>query len=41
MGLEAIAFDKKKIARDFAGKEGGKMLTFTHVTPEDIKPTTN
>jgi nitrous oxide reductase accessory protein NosL len=41
MGLEAIAFDKKKTAGDFTGKEGGKMLTFTQVTPEDIKPNTN
>jgi nitrous oxide reductase accessory protein NosL len=40
MGLEAIAFDKKKAAGDFTGKQGGKMLTFTQVTPEDIKPST-
>ncbi|MGD9247100.1 MAG: nitrous oxide reductase accessory protein NosL [Desulfobacteraceae bacterium] len=40
MGLEALAFDKKRTASDFAGKEGGKVLTFTHVTPDDIKPGT-
>jgi nitrous oxide reductase accessory protein NosL len=38
MGLEAIVFDKKKAAADFSGKEGGKVLTFTQVTPGAIKP---
>jgi copper chaperone NosL len=38
MGLEAIAFDKKKAAGDFSRKEGGKVLTFTQVTIDDINP---
>lgn len=38
MGYEAIAFDKKKAAGDFAGKEGGKVLTFPQVTIDAIKP---
>lgn len=40
MGLEAIVFNKKKAAGDFAGKEGGKVLTFDQVTPDAIKPDT-
>jgi nitrous oxide reductase accessory protein NosL len=36
MGNEAIAFDKKKAAGDFAGKEGGKVLTFSDVTTDAI-----
>ncbi len=38
MGPEAIAFDKKKAAGDFARKEGGKVLTFSQVTIKTIKP---
>lgn len=38
MGLEAIVFDKKKAAGDFARKEGGKVLAFAHVTIDAIKP---
>jgi nitrous oxide reductase accessory protein NosL len=38
MGYEAIVFDKKKTAGDFARKEGGKVLTFSEVGIEDIKP---
>jgi copper chaperone NosL len=38
MGYEAIAFDKKKAAGDFARKEGGKVLTFSQVTIDAIKP---
>ena len=38
MGYEAFAFDKKKAAGDFARKEGGKVLTFSKVGIEDIKP---
>lgn len=37
MGKEAVAFDKKKAADDFAGKEGGKVLTFSQVTIDAIK----
>lgn len=38
MGREAIAFDKKKAADDFARKKGGKVLTFAHVTIDIINP---
>ncbi len=38
MGHEAIAFDKKKTAGEFASKEGGKVLTFAQVTIDAIKP---
>jgi nitrous oxide reductase accessory protein NosL len=38
MGHEAIAFDKKKAADDFARKEGGKVLTFSHVAIETFNP---
>jgi nitrous oxide reductase accessory protein NosL len=38
MGLEAIVFDNKKAAGDFARKEGGKLLTFGQVTIDAIKP---
>jgi copper chaperone NosL len=38
MGLEAIVFDKKKAAGDFARKEGGKVLMFSQVTIDAIKP---
>jgi nitrous oxide reductase accessory protein NosL len=38
MGYEAIAFDKKKAASDFARKEGGKVLTFAQVSIDAIKP---
>ena len=38
MGHEAIAFDKKKAAGDFARKEGGKVLAFAQVTIDAIKP---
>lgn len=33
MGLEAIPFRKKTDAQAFAGKEGGKVLRFTEITP--------
>ena len=38
MGSEAIAFDTKRAAGDFAGKEGGKVLMFSQVTIDTIKP---
>ena len=38
MGPEAIAFDKKKTAGEFARKEGGRVLTFPKVDIEEIKP---
>lgn len=38
MGYEAIAFDNKKAAGDFASKEDGKVLTFAQVTIDAIKP---
>jgi nitrous oxide reductase accessory protein NosL len=38
MGLEAIVFDRKKAAGDFARKEGGRVMTFTQVTSDAIKP---
>jgi nitrous oxide reductase accessory protein NosL len=37
MGKEAIAFDQKKAAADFAQKEGGNVLTFSEVTIDAIK----
>ena len=40
MGLEAIVFDKKKAADDFARIEGGKVLTFSKITIGDIQPGT-
>lgn len=40
MGPEAIAFDKKKAAGDFARQEGGKVLTFAHVSIDAFKPKT-
>jgi nitrous oxide reductase accessory protein NosL len=36
MGAEAVAFDNKKAAGEFAGKEGGKVLTFSGVTMDAI-----
>jgi len=38
MGAEALAFDKKKTAGDFAKKEGGKVLVFPQVGIDKIKP---
>ncbi len=38
MGHEAIAFDTKKSAEEVAVKEGGKVLTFSEVGPDKIKP---
>ena len=38
MGYEAFAFDKKKAAGDFARKEGGKVLVFSEVGIDNIKP---
>jgi copper chaperone NosL len=38
MGPEAIAFNHKKAAGDFARKGGGKVLTFSQVSIKSIKP---
>ena len=38
MGDEAITFDKKEAADDFARKEGGKVLMFSQVTIDAVKP---
>ena len=38
MGYEAIAFDKKNAAGDFARKEGGNALVFSEVGIGNIKP---
>ena len=38
MGWEAFAFDKKKAAEIFIGKEGGKVLLFPEVGIDVIKP---
>ncbi len=38
MGHEAFAFGKKTSAEQFARKEGGKVLSFSQVTPSAIKP---
>jgi len=36
MGAEAVAFDKRQDAEDFAEKEGGDVLVMAEVTPEKI-----
>jgi nitrous oxide reductase accessory protein NosL len=38
MGWEAFAFDKKKDAENFTAKEGGKVLVFSKVDIDRIKP---
>jgi copper chaperone NosL len=38
MGHEAFAYDKKKVAEEFAKKEGGKVLVFSQVGPDEIRP---
>ncbi len=38
MGPEAIVFDHKRAAGDYARTEGGKVLTFNQVTIDAIKP---
>ena len=38
MGHEAFPFDKKKAAEEFAKKEGGKVLVFSQVGPDNIMP---
>lgn len=38
MGYEAFVFDKKQAAGEFARKEGGKVLMFSGVSIDNIKP---
>lgn len=38
MGWEAFAFDKKKAAEIFTGKEGGNVLVFSDVSIDTVKP---
>ncbi len=38
MGYEAFAFDKKEAAGEFARKDGGKVLSFSDMSADKIKP---